>query len=81
MGYLAEYELLREEVENFISQRAKKEYINTERDYHHLCFNLPFSTYLCCISPTELIDNLGYTHYYSTLSLEDLCKIADALKK
>lgn len=81
MSYSKKLNALREEVVTAISKRAEKEFINTERDYKKLCFNLPRGAYLFCITPKNLVDNYGYTHYYSALPLEELCEIADTVCK
>jgi hypothetical protein len=43
-----------------------------------LQFNLGGNRYLIEISPTELIDNYGYTYSHDALTIEQWCEIIDS---
>ena len=43
-------------------------------------FNFERGRYLTEISETNLIDNYGYSYYYSALTLAQLCEIIDSFK-
>jgi hypothetical protein len=42
-------------------------------------FNLDGGRYLDEITPTQLVDNSGYTYQFHVLTTEQLCEVLDAL--
>lgn len=59
------------------SKHRSEKVLRVENEDH--MFNLEGGRYLVEITPTELIDNSGYSYGHSSLELEELCEAIDGI--
>ena len=59
------------------SKHRNEKVLRIKKDAH--MFNIAGGRYLVEITPTELIDNNGYSFGHGSISIEDLCEAIDGI--